>query len=124
MRIEVGSRSDSVARDVQIYAEYHVFSVLHRFAPAIELIIVNVNASAGGAETIGADCEIDVRLLDGELLHIGASGPHAAAAIDGAVQRLAGALAVTMDGRHERHLETGVGGHKRGSRAIRRTSSA
>ena len=112
MRIEVRSGGDSVARDVQIYAEYHVFSVLHRFAPGIELIIVNVNASARGGETIGAECEIDVRVLDGELLHIVASAPHAAAAIDGAVQRLARALALTMDGPHEHHVATSVGGHK------------
>ena len=112
MRIEVRSGRDSVAKDIQIYAEYHVFSVLYRFAPGIELIMVNVNESARGGQTAGADCEIDVRVLDGELLHIGASGPHAAAAIDGAVQRLARALALTMDGPHARHVETGVGGHK------------
>lgn len=112
MRIEVRSERDSVAKDIRTYAEYRVFSVLYRFARGIELIMVNVNESARAGETTGSDCEIDVRLLDGEQLHIGATGSHAAVAIDGAVQRLARALALKMDNPHESHVERGVGGLK------------
>src|SRR5690242_21705671 len=82
MRIEVRSERDSVAKEVQIYAEYRVFSVLHRFAPGIELILVNVNESGRGDETTGAECEIDVRLVDGGHAHIASAGSHAAVAID------------------------------------------
>lgn len=112
MRIEVRSECDSVAKDVKIYAEYRVFSVLHRSARGIELIIVNVNESARAGEITGADCEIDVRLLAGEQVHVESTGSHAAVAIDGAVQRLARDLAVKMDRPYEGHAEAGAGGHK------------
>jgi hypothetical protein len=112
MRIEVRSERDSVAKDVQIYAEYRVFSVLHRFGPGIELILVNVNESGRGDETTGAECEIDVRLVDGGHAHIASAGSHAAVAIDSAVQQLARALALKMDCPPEGHAEAGIGTHK------------
>jgi len=111
MRIDVRSERDSVAKDVQIYAEYRVFSVLQRFASGIDLIIVDVNESAEGHNIPKAQCTVDVRLIVGGQIQISSTGSHAAVAIDGAVQRLVRALALKLNRPFERRAEAGVCGH-------------
>lgn len=89
MRIEVVG-ADAINQQAHTYAEYRVFAALTRFAHAAKVrharIVLRPIDGRGGGDLIG--CTVTITLEGSDPLRIRATGPHAYAAINRAVERI------------------------------------
>lgn len=99
MRMEISSESGSVTRDLQVYAEYRVFSAIGPLAARIESIAVHVRDNAAIAPGTGATCAITVQLSAAGRVRTQCTGPHPAAAIDRAAERVVRAISTKLSNR-------------------------
>ena len=89
MRVEVVG-ADTISQQARTYAEYRVFAALTRVAEAERIrrvrVVLRPVDRARGCDSIA--CSVTVALEGAESLRIRASGPHAYAAINRAVERI------------------------------------
>ena len=89
MRIEVIG-GDTISQQARTYAEYRVFAALTQFSKAekvrrVRVVLRPVNLGSGCE---GVACFVTVTLDGSDSLRIRATGPHAYAAINRAVERI------------------------------------
>lgn len=99
MRMEIKSENDSVTKQLQVYAEYRVFSAIGRLASRIESMTVHVQGNLAMVSGTGATCVITARLSPAGSVRIRSTGPHPAAVIDRATKRVARAIAKKLSER-------------------------
>ena len=87
MRIEVVG-ADTISQQARTYAEYRVFAALTRFVHAekVRLARVALRPLYRGRDSIA--CTVTVSLEGADSIRIRATGPHAYAAINRAVERI------------------------------------
>ena len=86
MRIEVVGL-DTINQQARTYAEYRVFAALTQFAEKVRRARVVLRPLDGGRGCDSVACSVTVA-SDGTNFRIRATGPHAYAAINSAVERI------------------------------------
>ena len=89
MRIEVVGR-DTISQQARTYAEYRVFAALTHFANAekVRRARVVLRPVEGGRGCDSVACTVTVALPGADSIRIRATGPHAYAALNRAVERI------------------------------------
>jgi ribosome-associated translation inhibitor RaiA len=105
MHIEVSSETGSVTKELQVYAEYRLFSAVGRLASRIESITVHVRDNDTVVSGAGATCAITAQLSPAGCVQTRCTGPHPAAAIDRATERVARAIATKLSNRPLRRAQ-------------------
>ena len=92
MRIHVSGDDGSGNAQARTYAEYKVFAVLARYARLVRgaRVVLHRGDRRGTCESVV--CSVTVALKPSGQARARASGPHAYAAINRAVERLAGLM--------------------------------
>ena len=89
MRIEVVG-ADTISQQARTYAEYRVFAALTQVADAERIrrarVVLRPVERGGGCDSIA--CTVTVSLEGADSVRIRATGPHAYAAINRAVERI------------------------------------
>ena len=89
MRIEVVA-ADTINQQARTYAEYRVFAALTRFADAEKVrrarVVLRPVDRGRGCDSVA--CSVTVALAGADAIRIRATGPHAYAAINHAVERM------------------------------------
>ncbi len=96
MRIEILTQDDAITDNLRVYSEYRLFSAIGAHAPRIESITVHVRTGATEAPGAGATCVVIARLLPAGSVRTTCAASHPAAAIDGAITRVAGVIAARL----------------------------
>jgi ribosome-associated translation inhibitor RaiA len=91
-RITVVSEDDAINAQARTYAEYRVFAALARHTRNVRRVRVVLRQVGAGEACDTIACAITVTLEPSGVLKIRATGPHAYAAINRAVERLGQAL--------------------------------
>ena len=96
MRIEVVA-ADTINQQARTYAEYRVFAALTRFADAEKVrrarVVLRPVDRSRGCDSVA--CSVTVALAGADAIRIRATGPHAYAAINHAVERMGITAATT-----------------------------
>jgi len=87
MRIEVVGL-DTINQQARTYAEYRVFAALTQFAEKVRRARVVLRPLDGGRGCDSVACSVTVDLEGADSIRIRATGPHAYAAINRAVERI------------------------------------
>lgn len=89
MRIEVVA-ADTISQQARTYAEYRVFAALTQVADAPKVrrarVVLRPVDPGGGCDSIA--CSVTIALEGADPIRIRATGPHAYAAINRAVERI------------------------------------
>jgi hypothetical protein len=88
MRVVVSSSGEPLNRQILSYAEYRIFSALSTHDDVLD---ARVSLCAAHGEV---QCSVHVNLTARDPIEARTTGPHAAAAIDGAADRLASLLSL------------------------------
>jgi ribosome-associated translation inhibitor RaiA len=89
MRIEVVG-ADTISQQARTYAEYRVFAALTRVADVerVQTARVVLRPVDRGRGCDGIACSVTVSLAGADAIRVRATGPHAYAAINRAVERI------------------------------------
>ena len=96
MHIEISSETGSITKELKGYAEYRLFSSVGPLVSRIESITVHVRENDTMTSAAGATCAITAQLSSADCVRTRCTGPHPAAAIDRAAERVARAIAAKL----------------------------